>query len=141
MVPLTQRGVPSVSLRLVLLPVLASLAAPVLADPSLECSLTASSQVETGNCIAETEERVTAALAQVLTLAQSVAAELDAETGREMAVPALAASQAAWEAHRDAHCEYIGSTWGGGSGTGIAIGSCRIDMARDRMDALMASLN
>lgn len=129
------------SLRLVLLPILASLAAPALADPSLECSLTASSQVETGTCITETEERVNAALAQVLTMAQAAAAELDEVTGREMVVPALEASQAAWEAHRDAHCEYVGTTWGGGSGTGIAIGSCRIEMARDRMDALMATLN
>jgi len=130
-----------VSMRLVLLPILASLAAPALADPSLECNLTASSQVETGTCITETEERVNAALAQVLTMAQAAAAELDEVTGREMVVPALAASQAAWEAHRDAYCEYVGTTWGGGSGTGIAIGSCRIEMARDRMDALMATLN
>ncbi len=129
------------SLRLFLFPVLGCLAAPALADPSLECSLTASSQVEVGACITETEERVTAALAQVLTIAQSAAAEFDAETGRDAVVPALAAAQAAWEAHRDAHCEYVGTTWGSGSGTGIAIGSCRIEMARDRMDELMATVN
>jgi uncharacterized protein YecT (DUF1311 family) len=128
-------------LRLSLFPVLVCLAAPALADPSLECSLSASSQVEVGACITETEERAAAALAEVLTIAQSVAAEFDAETGREAVVPALAASQAAWEAHRDAHCEYVGTTWGGGSGTGIAIGSCRIEMIRDRIDELMATVN
>ena len=83
------------SMRLVLLPILASLAAPALADPSLECNLTASSQVETGTCITETEERVNAARAQVLTMAQAAAAEVGEVTGREMVVPALAASQAA----------------------------------------------
>jgi uncharacterized protein YecT (DUF1311 family) len=128
-------------LRLSLFPVLVCLAAPAQADPSLECSLSASSQVEVGACITETEERATAALAEVLTIAQSAAAEFDAETGREAVVPALAASQAAWEAHRDAHCEYVGTTWGGGSGTGIAIGSCRIEMIRDRIDELMATVN
>ncbi len=129
------------SLRLSLFPIVVCLAAPALADPSLECSLTASSQVEVGACITETEERAAAALAEVLTIAQSAAAEFDAETGREAVVPALAASQAAWEAHRDAHCEYVGTTWGGGSGTGIAIGSCRIEMIRDRIDELMATVN
>lgn len=116
-------------------------AVPVLGDPSLECSQGASSQAEIGGCIVETEERVDAALAQVLDWARASAAELDEVTGRVMVVPALEASQAAWEAHRDAHCEYLGTTWGGGSGTGISIGACRIELARDRMAELMATVN
>ena len=36
------------------------------ADPSFECSLEASSQVEIGNCVAATEERVDHALGIVL---------------------------------------------------------------------------
>jgi uncharacterized protein YecT (DUF1311 family) len=114
---------------------------PALADPGLECSQTAASQAEISGCIVETEKLADASLAQVLEWAMESAQELDAETGRVMVVPALEASQAAWEAHRDAHCEYMATTYGGGSGTGIAIGSCRIEMARDRLAVLMTTLN
>lgn len=117
------------------------LALPALADPGLECSQNASSQAEIGGCIVETEALANASLAQVLEWAFESARELDEVTGRVMVVPALEASQAAWEAHRDAHCEFLATTYGGGSGTGIAIGSCRIEMARDRLDELMATVN
>ncbi|MFN9955020.1 MAG: lysozyme inhibitor LprI family protein [bacterium] len=76
----------------------------------------------------------------MLSFARAAAEQLDADTGRPESVPALEASQAAWEAFRDAQCGYIGSTWAGGSGTGSAIGACRIELARDRIDALFAAL-
>lgn len=117
-----------------------AMASSLQADPSLECSLTTSSQVETGNCVAATEANVNAALELALTSARGAAEELDGVTGRAVAVPALEASQSAWAAYRDAECEYIGSTWGGGSGTGIAITSCRIELTRARIDALFASI-
>ncbi len=62
---------------------------------------------------------------------------LDAETGRPGTVAALEAGQKAWAAYRDDHCAYVGATFGGGSGTGIAIRSCRIDLGRARTDQLM----
>ena len=58
-------------------------------------------------------------------------------TERETSVPALTAGQASWEAYRTAQCEFVGTTYGGGSGTGIAIRSCRIALARARADDLM----
>jgi uncharacterized protein YecT (DUF1311 family) len=124
---------------MILIPVLCLLAQSAVADPSLECSLAASSQVETGNCLAEVEATVSAALDQALTVARESASELDSVTGREVALPALEAAQAAWVAWRDAECEFVGSTFGGGSGTGIAITSCRIELARDRIEALFDS--
>lgn len=108
------------------------------ADPSLECSLSAGSQVEIGNCVAAVEKSVDQVMAQALGYAQASAADLDSITARAVSVPALEAGQAAWSAYRDAHCDFVGSTFGGGSGTGIAITSCRIELGRDRIDELMA---
>jgi len=108
-----------------------------IADPQAECSIGASSQVEIGNCLTEVEKVADATVAVALGFAMDVAKELDDVTKRESSVPALTAAQAGWEAYRDQHCEFVGTTYGGGSGTGIAIRSCRIALARSRADDLM----
>lgn len=108
----------------------ALLAMPAFADPATECE--GSSQVEIGTCVAETLRKADASLEVVLRFAADSAEELDAVTGREVAAPALEDSQAAWQAYRDAHCEYVGASFGGGSGTGIGIDSCKIELARER---------
>ena len=125
--------------RLLVLPFLLapSLAA---ADPALECNTGASSQVEIADCVAETEARVDAAVEAAYGFAMTSATDLDEVTGREVAVPALEAAQAAWTAFRDAQCEFAGATFGGGSGTGIAIRSCRIDLGRARVEELFRYL-
>jgi uncharacterized protein YecT (DUF1311 family) len=125
--------------RLLVLPFLLvpSIAA---ADPALECNTGASSQVEIGECVAETEARVDAAVEAAYGFAMTSATDLDEVTGREVAVPALEAAQAAWTAYRDAQCEFAGATFGGGSGTGIAIRSCRVDLGRARVEELFRYL-
>jgi uncharacterized protein YecT (DUF1311 family) len=107
----------------------------VFADPATECG--GSSQVETGSCVADTLERVDATVDIYLGFAMNSAAELDEVTGRTLAVPALEAAQASWSAYRDEHCGYVGATFGGGSGTGIGINSCRIELGRKRAAELM----
>lgn len=107
----------------------------VFADPATECG--GSSQVEIGACVAETLQRVDATVDIYLGFAIRSAEELDRVTGRAVTVPALEASQAAWSAYRDAHCDYVGATFGGGSGTGIGIDSCKIKLGRDRAEDLM----
>ena len=108
------------------------------ADPALECP--EGSQVEIGQCLAATEAVVDRAVATALGLAQQAAAELDRTTGRAVAAPALEQAQAAWTAYRDAQCDYVGATYGGGSGTGQAIRGCRIELGRARVDQLMRRL-
>ena len=110
------------------------------ADPSLECSVSAGSQVEIGQCLQQVAEAADAALSVVLDVSRSAAAELDRVTERDVAVPALDASQTEWETYRDAQCLYAGSLFGGGSGTGIEIQSCQIEMTRDRVRILQAKL-
>ncbi len=120
--------------------VLAALPASVFADPSLECSLVSSSQVETSACLADVEKRVDQTLEIALKSARASATELDDITGRTVALPALEASQAAWDAYRAAHCEYTGTLSGGGSGTGISIRACRISLSRARVAELLSRL-
>lgn len=122
---------------LMLAPFVALLPYVAAADPSLECSIGRGSQVEIGGCVAETGATVDQAVEIALGFAMNAAKELDEITGRQVAEPALTAGQAAWSAYRDAHCEYVGSTFGGGSGTGIAIDSCRVELGRDRVAELM----
>ena len=74
------------------------------ADPSLECSIDAGSQVDTGQCLAEVEEAASAALDIVFGFARDAATELDKITERAVALPALEAAQTAWAAYRDAGC-------------------------------------
>ena len=107
------------------------------ADPIMECANQSGNQVEIGACLADIEKNVDAALEVALGFAMESAKELDTVTERKVVVAALEAGQAAWSAYRDRHCEYAGSTFGGGSGTGIAIRGCRIERARARTGALM----
>lgn len=117
---------------LLLLPSLASIA---MADPATECS--GSSQVEMAACVTDTLKRVDAAVEVYFGYAMTSAKELDDITGRVVATSALEAAQTAWSAYRDTHCEYVGATFGGGSGTGIGIVSCKIELGRDRAKQLM----
>lgn len=112
--------------------------AQVKADPYIECSVLNRSQVETRDCLVEVEKNASAALATIFGYTMDAAKELDKVTApRKDSVPALKAGQDGWAQYRDKHCDYVGTTWGGGSGTGIAILSCRIDLARARSDELM----
>lgn len=109
--------------------------APAHAGPDLECGGT--SQVEIGACVSEMRDRVDTALEVALGFARTAADELDEVTGRSEARPALETAQQAWDAYRTAHCDFIGATFGGGSGTGIAISSCHVVLGRARVDVLL----
>ena len=110
------------------------------ADPTLEC-WDASSQVEIGSCVRQAEARVDKAVEASYGLAMRAAKELDGVTERLVAQPALEAAQDAWLAYRDAQCEAVGASFGGGSGTGIAITACRVDLGRARVDQLLGYAN
>ncbi len=107
-----------------------------LADPALEC-VGASSQIEVGACVARMESDVAAAVTAAYGFAAEAAVDLDSVTGRDVARPALDAAQDAWTRYRDAQCEAVGASFGGGSGTGIAISSCRIELGRARAAELL----
>jgi len=110
------------------------------ADPALECA-DAGSQVEIGTCVGRAETNVEAALVEAFGFAVDAAKELDEVTGRAVALPALETSQEAWKTYRDAQCEAVGASFGGGSGTGIAITSCRVKLGRARVTELLRFLD
>ena len=111
------------------------------ADPAMECGIDNGSQVEIGDCVASMEIRVDAALDLAFEFAAGSAKELDEVTGRDQAFPALEAAQSAWRAYREAQCNSVGAGFGGGSGTGIAISACRVELGRARIVELMRLVN
>ena len=129
---------PCPSLRYLALGAALLAAATARADPALECP--EGTQVEIGQGLAAAAAAVDRAIGTALGLAQPAAVRLDRTTGRMVAAPALEQAQAAWTAYRDAQCDYVGATYGGGSGTGQAIRGCRIDLGRARVDQLMRLL-
>ena len=114
-----------------------SLPSFLAADPSLECSVSNDNQIEIGTCLIGTEANVDGAIKLALGFAHSSAEELDNVSEGAGSVKALAQGQSDWTAYRDAHCKFVGTTFGGGSGTGIAIQSCRIELGRLRVTELM----
>ncbi len=112
-------------------------ATSALADPVSECWQQVGNNIELGACLIEVEKRVDAAMDQTLGFAMAHADEMDNDTGRVAARPSLLAAQQAWVAYRDAHCDFVGGTFGGGTGTGSAILGCRIELGRARADVLM----
>ncbi len=114
-----------------------TVAGVVQAGPVMECSNQASDQIEVGKCLAGVEKDVDNTIGTALGFAMTSAKALDTITRRDVAVPALTAGQAAWVTYRDQHCEFVGATFGGGSGTGAAIRGCRIELGRTRVDVLL----
>lgn len=53
----------------------------------------------------------------------------------------LAAAQTAWEAWRDAECEYWAWEEGGGSGEQVVRADCALDASADRAISLLANVN
>ena len=113
------------------------LATELAADPTLECSGDTTTQVEIGTCLTATEKTVDQSIQTALSIARQSAQSLDEVTGRAASLPALNTAQTNWEAYRSAQCDFVGTTFGGGSGTGIAISACLIDLGRLRVDALL----
>ncbi len=107
------------------------------ADPSLECSINNDNQIKIGDCLSATEAEVDGAVKLALGFAHDSAVELDNITEADRSVKALEKAQTHWTAYRDSHCKFVGTTFGGGSGTGIAIQSCRIELGRLRVTELM----
>ncbi|WP_226553494.1 lysozyme inhibitor LprI family protein [Celeribacter naphthalenivorans] len=126
--------------RFVLVALLTLSPVSAVADASSECALDLGSQVEIADCVAATEIKATRAMEMMLEFAKSSAQELDEMTGRVVALPALEASQTAWETYRDAQCDYVGAGFGGGSGTGIAIRSCKVELTRARTKEIESQL-
>jgi len=116
---------------------LTGVTAQVYADSHNSCDSGNKAQAELDRCLIDVEKDVDAAQKAAFDKIVAAAKKLDDVTApRRDVVPALTLGQDAWTQYRDKHCEFIGTTWGGGSGTGIAITRCRIDLTRARIKEL-----
>jgi len=118
------------------LAMLLGISASANADPMAECWVGNGKQ-EAEVCLGAVEDKANAALDETLRQAMDAAKKLDDLTApRRDVVPALNSAQAVWAQYRDKHCEYVEANWAGGSGTGMAVSNCRIELARKRFDEL-----
>lgn len=119
------------------LSLLAGSTMPVYADSHGPCDEGNKSQVKLDHCFVNAEKDTNTTLKTVFGKVLVAAKELDDVTApRRDVVPALVTGQYVWEQYRDKHCEFVGTTWGGGSGTGIAVTKCRINLTRARIEEL-----
>lgn len=111
---------------------------PPLSGPfRIDCEDSATSQVEMRACL----QKVSKYVERTLDVASAAAAvemrELDTVTSANIgAEQAFAVSRQAYGAYRDAACAAVGASYAGGSGTGIAILSCRQQMDWERANRI-----
>ncbi len=75
------------------------------------------------------DQRLNAAYAELMAREKAEDMEMaDLETTAPKQAPALLDMQRKWIAYRDARCDYIGTQWGGGTGTGPAVQGCYMVM-------------
>lgn len=75
------------------------------------------------------DQRLNAAYAELMAREKAEDKEMaDLESSTPKQSPALLDMQRKWIAYRDARCDYIGTQWGGGTGTGPAMQGCHMVM-------------
>lgn len=131
---------PSLLLRLAAVMAFALMAAaPVRAEPKIDCD-NAMSTVEMNECAGRDYERADAELNRVYKEALAAIPEMAVDEPRFNAKSweaALRASQRAWIAYRDAECdEHVPMSWSGGTGTTVAVISCKTGLTEERTKAL-----
>jgi len=87
------------------------------------------------------DARLNASYTQLMAIEKAIDAELEQlGSAAPKTAPVLRDMQRAWIAFRDASCNYEGSQWGGGSGTGPAMSLCAMRMTAEQALTLMARL-
>jgi uncharacterized protein YecT (DUF1311 family) len=108
------------------------------ADPVGECQVTSAAQVAATACLRADLAAADRVLAGALERLQRRADELGRVTGRPAARAAVDASQAQWQAFREASCRVRGALAAGASGSGQFELGCAITLSRLRTDELRA---
>jgi uncharacterized protein YecT (DUF1311 family) len=122
--------------RAALLAVWALLPSAVYADALGECGVMTEGEDELRQCLRTQLSISEQAMATALEAARQNVREVDQAMGQEIAELGLAASQQAWAAFRDAECGLRSALTGSGAAAeGLEV-ACRIEMTRERTDAL-----
>jgi uncharacterized protein YecT (DUF1311 family) len=119
--------------------VLATLATSgsVQADPVLECRVLAGDDIALRDCLRTQLDISYRAMVQAQELARGTARGIDDQTGREIALRGVEASQHAWEAYRDVECKTLAVFVAGGVPAETAQFACEIRLTRERTDVLL----
>jgi uncharacterized protein YecT (DUF1311 family) len=108
-----------------------------LADPIMECGVLAGDNIAVDDCLRTQLDISYRAMIEAQELARGGAGQLDKQTGTEVAVLGLEASQQAWEAYRDVECQTVGVFAGEAAPAETAQLACEIRLTRARTDALL----
>lgn len=111
-----------------------SVQAETSAPAQVECQ--ASNQIALKECLAKLAPQAEQDRKNAETAACAMMKNLDRVTGRPEALPAFNQASKAYRSYQHAHCAWIGKSFAGGSGAGVAEQSCRIDLDRARADEL-----
>ncbi len=105
-------------------------------SPAAQIECEAANQVLIKTCLAKLAPQAEQDRLNAEAAARAMMKNLDGATGRPEALPAFEQDTKAFHAYRQAHCAWVGKSFAGGSGAGIAERSCRIDLDRARAEEL-----
>ncbi|MFC7420217.1 lysozyme inhibitor LprI family protein [Iodobacter arcticus] len=105
-------------------------------SPPAQTECDAANQVLIKTCLAKLAPQAEQDRLNAETAARAMMKNLDRATTRHEALPAFERASKAYRSYRQAHCAWIGKSFAGGSGAGIAEQACRIDLDRARAEEL-----
>ncbi|AOY02143.1 hypothetical protein BJP62_01060 [Jeongeupia sp. USM3] len=101
-----------------------------------ECDRHSVNQVELSRCLGQLETGAIQDRLNAEAAARAAMRRLDQTTPDSHALGLFETDVAAYLAYRDAHCNWAGASFYGGTVAGVAMQTCRIDMDRRRADEL-----
>jgi uncharacterized protein YecT (DUF1311 family) len=107
------------------------------ADPVLECRVLGGDDLALQECLRTQLDISYRAMTEAQDLARGAAQQLDEQTGTEVAMLGLEASQQAWEAYRDVECQTGALFAGAGAPAETTQLACKIRLTRARTDGLL----
>jgi heat shock protein HslJ len=108
--------------------------------PLQECYESSADRQQVHACLQDRLDAASDALADAHRAMLAEMERLDRAVGREVAAPALEASQRAFREYRDRTCEWIAVKARGGSGAGDMLRDCQITLAERRTRDLLAQM-
>jgi uncharacterized protein YecT (DUF1311 family) len=113
-----------------------AMSAQAQSSPAAQLECDAANQILIKTCLTKLAPQAEQDRLNAEAAARAMMKNLDRATGRPEALPAFEQSTQTYQAYRQAHCAWVGKSFAGGSGAGIAKLTCRIDLDRNRAEEL-----
>ncbi|MEN9657729.1 MAG: hypothetical protein RL571_1194 [Pseudomonadota bacterium] len=105
-------------------------------SPPAQVECQASNQIALKDCLAKLAPQAEQDRKNAESAARVMMKNLDRITGHPAALPAFNQASKAYQSYQHAQCAWVGKSFAGGSGAGVAERACRIDLDRARADEL-----